>query len=208
MTADCTGLQWSGDDGFQQIRPTFGGRILATIETTGGIPFASVRRGAFAEDEQDSGAMGAPRIRRLIPSPPSSAWRLESLLEGKDGCDLSAADIVISGGLGLGGGENFGKLRLLAARLGAGVGASRAAVAAGLATYSHQVGQTGISVRPAVYMAFGISGAVQHLSGILEAGTIIAVNHDRKAPIHQYSDYSIVADCGAVLDALLRKYDK
>lgn len=206
MTADCTGLQWSEDGRLLQIRPTFGGRRLATIETTGGIPFATVRRGTFAAKEQAPGTIGEPHIRELVPPATTMTWRLESMLEEKDSRDLASADIVLSGGLGLGGVENFGKLRLLAARLGAGLGASRAAVAAGLASYSHQVGQTGMSIRPAVYMAFGISGAVQHLSGIVEAGKIIAVNRDRCAPIHQYSDYSIVADCGAVLDALLQRY--
>lgn len=101
--------------------------------------------------------------------------------------------------------ENFKKLHTLADMLGAAVGASRAAVAAGYAGYAHQVGQTGVSVRPDIYIAFGISGAVQHLSGISGAKKIYAVNHDPKAPIHEYSDFSVIADCTLVLDKLIEK---
>ena len=121
------------------------------------------------------------------------------------GTDLTGANIIVSGGLGMGSRENFKKLHTLADMLGAAVGASRAAVAAGYAGYAHQVGQTGVSVRPDIYIAFGISGAVQHLSGISGAKKIYAVNHDPKAPIHEYSDFSVIADCTLVLDKLIEK---
>lgn len=121
------------------------------------------------------------------------------------GTDLTGANIIVSGGLGMGSRENFKKLHTLADMLGAAVGASRAAVAAGYAGYAHQVGQTGVSVRPDIYIAFGISGAVQHLSGISGAKKIYAVNHDPKAPIHEYADFSVIADCTSVLDKLIEK---
>ena len=100
--------------------------------------------------------------------------------------------------------ENFQRLYTLAERTGAAVGASRAAVAAGFAGYERQVGQTGVSVHPELYVAFGISGAVQHLSGITGAKKIVAVNTDPHAPIHDYSDLSITADCSEVLERLIR----
>ena len=120
--------------------------------------------------------------------------------------ELTGAKIVLSGGIGLGSRENFEKLFTLARLTGAAVGASRAAVAAGYASYMHQVGQTGVSVNPELYIAFGISGAVQHLSGIMGANRIVAVNTDPKAPIHSYCDCSVIADCVEVLDSLILHY--
>ena len=102
--------------------------------------------------------------------------------------------------------ENYAKLYELAELLGAAVGASRAAVAAGYANYSHQVGLTGVSVSPKLYLAFGISGAVQHLSGIMNAEKIVAINNDPKANIHEYSDYSVICDCNEFIDKLIQHY--
>lgn len=174
ITADCTELRWDDEYGLLQIRPTFGGRRIAVNRSLAPPYIATVRRGVFS----------AGGLLRL------------------SGESLDSASLVISGGLGLGGGKNLAALEELAVLTGAALGASRAAVSAGFAPYSRQVGQTGVTVRPSLYLAFGISGAVQHLSGIMEAGKIVAVNADPEAPIHQYADYSLIADAGSALELL------
>lgn len=180
ITADCTELEWSEEHGLLQIRPTYGGRKIAVNCSVSKPYIATVRQGVFGKRGLDVG---------------------DSALE-----TLETARLVFSGGLGLRTKENFGKLALLAEACGAKLGASRAAVAAGFADYNHQVGQTGVSIRPEIYVAFGISGAVQHLSGILGSEKIFAVNTDSKAPIMDYADYALIADAGEVLDALLKKF--
>ena len=205
ITADCTSLEWDGRYGLLQIRPTYGGRKIAVNRSIEKPYIATVRVGCFGKcppetvsdvdtERPDIGESASPieLIRRL------------TCIEQKK--PLEASEIILSGGLGIGSREGFEKLRALAELMGAGVGASRAAVAAGYADYSAQVGQTGVSVHPKLYVAFGISGAVQHLSGILGAEKIVAVNTDPKAPIHDYSNYSVIADCGEVIDALTRHF--
>ena len=177
ITADCTELEWSEEYGLLQIRPTYGGRKIAVNRSVSKPYIATVRQGVFGK-------------RGLAVE--------DTALE-----TLETARLVFSGGLGLRTKENFDKLALLAEKCGAKLGASRAAVAAGFADYNHQVGQTGVSVRPEIYVAFGISGAVQHLSGILGSEKIFAVNTDPKAPIIDYADYTLIADAGEVIDALL-----
>ena len=177
ITADCTELEWSDEHGLLQIRPTYGGRKIAVNRSVSTPYIATVRQGVFGK-------------RGLGLN--------DSALE-----TLETARLVFSGGLGLRTKENFEKLSMLAKVCGAKLGASRAAVAAGFADYNHQVGQTGVSVRPEVYVAFGISGAVQHLSGILGSEKIIAVNTDPKAAIFDYADYSLIADAEEVITTLL-----
>ena len=204
ITADCTALSWAENGTLRQTRPAFGGRKLAHIENTCTPVLATVRKGvfklAFSENAQKANIP-------LIPCREAKhIWTQTRVIEDAVfGTDLTGANIIVSGGLGMGSRENFKKLHTLADMLGAAVGASRAAVAAGYAGYAHQVGQTGVSVRPDIYIAFGISGAVQHLSGISGAKKIYAVNHDPKAPIHEYSDFSVIADCTSVLDKLIEK---
>lgn len=204
ITADCTALSWAADGTLRQTRPAFGGRKLAHIENTVLPVLATVRKGVF-KLECDNIAPNA-QMPLIDCHAHCGAWsRLCTLEDAVSRTDLTDASIIVSGGLGMGSRENFKKLYTLAELTGAAVGASRAAVAAGFADYAHQVGQTGVSVRPDVYLAFGISGAVQHLSGISGAKRIFAVNHDPKAPIHEYADYSVIADCGTVLDMLIEK---
>lgn len=174
ITADCTALEWDERYGLLQIRPTFGGRRIAVNRSLSPPYVATVRRGVFG-----GGA-----------------------ITDEGGDDLETAPLVLSGGMGLGCKEHFDGLFRLAGKTGAEVGASRAAVAAGYVSYDRQIGQTGVSVRPLLYVAFGISGAVQHLSGILNAERVIAVNRDPAAPIHRFSDYSLIADAPEVLSAL------
>ena len=195
ITADCTQLRWDESWGLLQIRPTFGGRKLAVNRSVFCPYIATVRRGVFPYTAPELKGK-KPEICRLpvdVGSPLLKFLGFEERLEHRGG--LETAEIIVSGGLGVGSRENFRQLKELAELLGGELGASRGAVAAGFASYGHQVGQTGVSVRPRVYLAFGISGAVQHLSGILGAGKIIAINHDPRAPIHDYSDFSIIADC-------------
>lgn len=205
ITADCTELKWDDSFGLLQIRPTFGGRKIAVNRSINKPYIATVRRGVFAYRKIWQ-SNETKEIIRVSLTRTEEKIKLLNIPECiKQGKSLTGAGIVLSGGLGLGSRENFDKLYLLAERLDAAVGASRAAVAEGFASYGHQVGQTGVSVRPDVYVAFGISGAVQHLSGIMGAGKIIAVNNDPKAPIHNYSDFSVIADCNAFIEEMLEK---
>lgn len=206
ITADCTELSWSGEKLLRLIRPAFGGKKLAHNENKNNPTLATVRKGVFrylpaSFETSASEKLSCPEVEQY--------WFCQSLAQAaKSRTDLTGAKIILSGGLGMGSKANYEKLYILAEKLGASVGASRAAVAAGYAGYEHQVGQTGVSVRPEIYLAFGISGAVQHLAGISGAKYIYAVNSDPKAPIHEYSDYSVVADCNDVVDKLIELIDK
>ena len=143
---------------------------------------------------------GTVVIQDIAPPKADSAFTLLSTAAEPSGTvDLTAAHIIFSGGMGLRTKENFEKLRLLAQRC-------RAAVAAGFADYCHQVGQTGSTVQPRLYVAFGISGAVQHLSGMIGAKKIVAINTDPKAPIRDYADLFIREDAGKFIDAMLERY--
>ncbi len=201
ITADCTELSWSGERLLRLTRPAFGGKKLAHNENKNNPTLATVRKGVFRYCPADAVELKA---EQLCCPESDKDWFCENLYQAvKSKTDLAGAKIIVSGGLGMGTKANYEKLYILAEKLGASVGASRAAVAAGFAGYEHQVGQTGVSVRPEIYLAFGISGAVQHLAGIGGAKYIYAVNSDPKAPIHEYSDYSVVADCVEVLDKLI-----
>ena len=207
ITADCTSLEWSdrirpSSDTPCIRRPKDGRELLRrrAVHSHG-------TKGRFRCGSTGRQSTGGEIVYVGIDTPPKPHFSLLDIVESQDDePGLSGADIILSGGLGLGSRENFDKLHTLAHLTNASVGASRAAVAAGYASYMHQVGQTGVSVSPRVYVAFGISGAVQHLSGIIGAEKIVAVNTDPKAPIHGYSDYSVIADCGDVLDSLIRLF--
>lgn len=201
ITADCTELSWSGDKLLRLTRPAFGGKKLAHNENKNNPTMATVRKGVFRHVPESF----SPAPAEKLTSPElEQHWLCRSLEQAAlSRTDLTGAKIILSGGLGMGSKANYEKLYVLAEKLGASVGASRAAVAAGYAGYEHQVGQTGVSVRPEIYLAFGISGAVQHLAGISGAKYIYAVNSDPKAPIHEYSDYSVIADCNEVVDRLI-----
>lgn len=202
ITADCTELKWNDGYGLLQIRPTYGGRMMA-VNRSIRLPYiATVRKGTFPcvpYEPQDRGT-----VVRIDPVRCAEEIELKSVIEeAGNRVSLGDAQIILSGGLGIGSRENYARLAHLADLCGAQLGASRAAVAAGYAGYNHQVGQTGVSVSPKIYFAFGISGAVQHLSGILGADQIVAINSDPKAPIHEFSNYSVIADCNAVIEKLI-----
>jgi len=215
LTADCTDLQ-IGDHAdsvtrevhknlLLQIRPAFGGNIIATIVNPRRWPqMATVREG-------------------VMPMPPADASRKGQVIRcpaGLDGFELpltihqthrrekrvnlKAARIIVAGGAGVGSRENFQKIWDLANCLGAAVGGSRAAVDLGFVDHDHQVGQTGTTVRPALYIACGISGAVQHRAGMQESAKILAINSDPQAPIFSVAHYGIVGDLNAVIPKMIK----
>ena len=205
LTADCTGLAMEGDL-LVQTRPAFGGNILAEIVGTGSLPqMATVRPKAMPAPVLDYSRTG-PVKPLAVPKLDLPLRLLRRVCEAP-AQTLTGAQLIVAGGLGAGGREGFAKLSELAGRLGCPLGASRAAVNAGLAPYAAQVGQTGVTVRPKLYLAFGISGAVQHLAGMGASDYIIAVNTDRRAPIFDHADYGVVADSIEVMDLLLKQLE-
>lgn len=217
LTADCTDLQIGPhrdalagkeyESLLYQIRPAFGGNIIATIVNPETRPqMATVREGVMK--------MGTPQEGRggeLVEFNDGIAEELlvTELLESyreEPKVNLKKANVIVSGGAGVGSKENFELIRRLADLLGAEVGASRAAVDAGFVDKAHQVGQTGTTVRPKLYVAAGISGAVQHRAGMQEASKIIAINNDPEAPIFEFAHYGIVGDLNEVIPALIDIY--
>lgn len=200
LTADCTALRLE-EDQLIQTRPAFGNSLMADIRSLSEIQMATVRPGTFRPEPQ---RCDNPVVE-TITYVPAGQVKLRSFSSFSEGKPLSQAEIIVAGGMGVGSKAGFEKLALLAGRLGAGLGASRTAVDAGFAPYRCQVGMTGITVCPRLYLAVGISGAVQHLAGMSGSGKIIAINSDPKAPIFDYADYGVVGDWEAVVDKLLQE---
>lgn len=200
LTADCTALRLEGDT-LIQTRPAFGNSLMADIRSLSSVQMATVRPGTFPPVQIPC---DSPVVEKIVYTP---SEQVELLQFGSftDGKPLTQADIVVAGGMGVGSREGFGKLERLAEKLGAGLGASRTAVDAGFAPYRCQVGMTGVTVCPRVYIAVGISGAVQHLAGMSGSEKVIAINSDPKAPIFDYADFGIVGDWEAVVDKLLKE---
>ena len=193
LTADCTALSLTETGLLKQVRPAFGGNLTAEILCKTARPqMASVRPGVFPEPAPLTGRTCALRPLKLAASPE----RMErlSFTPAESGVSLQGAPVIVTGGKGVGSKKGFEKLEELAALLGGGVGATRSAVDAGWISYPHQIGQTGITVRPRLYLAFGVSGLVQHTVGLSSSGVVVAVNKDRNAPIFACADYGIVAD--------------
>ena len=193
LTADCTALSLTETGLLKQVRPAFGGNLTAEILCKTARPqMASVRPGVFPEPAPLTGRTCALRPLKLAASPE----RMErlSFTPAESGVSLQGAPVIVTGGKGVGSKKGFKKLEELAALLGGGVGATRSAVDAGWISYPHQIGQTGITVRPRLYLAFGVSGLVQHTVGMSSSGVVVAVNKDRNAPIFACADYGIIAD--------------
>lgn len=198
LTADCTALDMDGND-LIQTRPAFGNSLMATIKSLSQIQMATVRLDTYRAVE------GMAETVQIIPEEYAGEEAVKELSFAPftQGKPLSQAETIVAGGMGVGSKEGFQKLEQLAAKLGAGLGASRTAVDAGFAPFRCQIGMTGVTVCPKLYIAVGISGAVQHLAGMSGSGKVIAINSDPKAPIFDYADYGIVGDWERVIDELL-----
>lgn len=211
LTADCTGLDIDQDKKILlQTRPAFGGNIMATIITPNHRPqMATVRHKVFPANTADKKRSGKI-IREQFDGEflSSRAKLLEFMEELESTVNLAEADIIVSGGRGLGGAEKFSILEELAGVLNAAIGASRAAVDSGWKSYSHQVGQTGRTVCPKIYIACGISGQIQHLVGMQSSKIIIAINKDPDAPIFKVATYGIVGDLFQIVPALTKKFQQ
>lgn len=210
LTADCTGLEIEdGSNLLLQIRPAFGGNIMATIKCENYRPqMATVRHHVFEMPVSDPNRQGQIIRERPVMLEEQIATRVLDLIVEKNEVNIAEAKIIVSGGRGLKGPEGFALIHELAEVLGGAVGASRAAVDAGWISYAHQVGQTGRTVRPDLYIACGISGAIQHQAGMRTSKIIVAINKDPEAPIFQIADYGIVGDLYSVVPALTRALKK
>lgn len=212
ITADCTALEIDPKTrDLLQIRPTFGGTQLATIRTPQRRPqMASVRPGVFPKPSKDASRKGEVVIERVEVKRRTRLASMAKRIE-KDIADLppvESSDVVVAGGRGLGSAEGFKLLVELAKLLGGTVAASLMAVRAGWAPHSRQVGQTGKTIRPRLYIAVGISGAIQHMMGITEAKTVIAINPDPNAPIMENADYAVVGDYKEIIPLLVEELKK
>jgi len=212
LTADCTSLDIDEESGnVSWTRPAFGGNLMATILCPDRRPqIGTVRPGVFKKGVPDNSS--SVNVIRENISPPAEASRVKLLEIIKETAGeqikLEDAEIIVSGGRGLGKAENFSYIKELADVLGGAVGASRAAVDAGWISHAHQVGQTGKTVGPKIYIACGISGAIQHLAGMSGSDIIFAINKDPDAPIFDVADYGIVGDIFEVLPALIDEIKK
>ncbi len=211
LTADCTGLDIDPEKKLLlQTRPTFGGNIMATIICPNKRPqMSTVRPRVFKRGALDPNRKGEIIKLDFDKERITSRTKLLHFVEDiTEKIKLEDADIIVSGGRGLGKAENFKLIEELASCLGAAVGASRATVDAGWIPYSHQVGQTGKTVCPKLYVACGISGAVQHLAGMQTSDCIIAINNDPNAPIFEVANFGVVGDLFKVIPLLVEKLKK
>jgi electron transfer flavoprotein alpha subunit len=208
LTADCTGLDIDeGERLLLQTRPAFGGNIMATIVCPSHRPqMSTVRPGVMQAPQPDPDRQGTvERVPVEIGQDDLNVQILEVVKEARKRVNLEDAKIIVSGGRGLGGPEGFGLIQQLADALGGEVGSSRAAVDAGWIDHDHQVGQTGKTVHPNLYVACGISGAIQHQAGMKEASFIVAINKDPSAPIFQIADVGIVGDLYTVIPEIVKQ---
>ena len=219
LTADCTDLQIGDyedkktgerfENVLQQIRPAFGGNIIATIVNARNWPqMATVREGVMkpwsGEDGRGKGEEGAVVRHDSRLAGVEIPTEVVEIVRRTSSVNLKGSRIIVAGGAGVGSKENFSLLHELASALGGAVGGSRAAVDLGYCEHERQIGQTGVTVRPALMISCGISGAVQHLAGMKDSAKIIAINTDRDAPIFKVAHYGIVGDLNVVVPKLVK----
>ena len=206
LVADGTDLVVDGGT-VKVTRPVYASKLLATVFVTGGMQIITLRNRAFPQAESTGGSGSAEWVDTAVAE--SDIPTKVTGFAGKEGTiSLTDANIIVSGGRGVGGPEGFAPVQELANVLGAALGASRAAVDAGWIPYEHQVGQTGKTVSPDLYIANGISGAIQHQAGMRTSKVIVAINKDPEAPIFKLAQYGIVGDLFEVLPALTAEFKK
>lgn len=209
LTADCTELGVDSETRLVKwTRPAFGGNLMATILCPDHRPqIGTVRPGVFKKPEEDTGRKGEIIHETVEFGLDEIRTRIVEVITEAGGADvnLEEAEIIVSGGRGVGGPEGFEVLKELADEIGAQIGASRAAVDSGWISSLHQVGQTGKSVGPKIYIACGISGAIQHVAGMSSSDVIIAINKDPDAPIFNIADYGIVGDLFEIIPELTKR---
>ncbi len=188
------------------IRPIYAGNALATVQSSDKVKVITVRAASFDPVAAEGGHASIEDV--AVADAPDGSRYVGSELSKSERPELTAARVVVSGGRGMGNGENFSLLEPIADRLGAAMGASRAAVDAGYVPNDYQVGQTGKIVAPELYLAVGISGAIQHLAGMKDSKVIVAINKDEEAPIFQVADYGLVADLFTALPDLKAELER
>ena len=211
LTADCTGLDVDAESGnVAWTRPAFGGNLMATILCPDHRPqIGTVRPGVFKKGEAGEAKAEIIKEDIHVDAADIRTQILELIKEeGGETVDLEGAEIIVSGGRGVGGPEGYAPIKELADLLGGVVGASRAAVDAGWIAHAHQVGQTGKTVGPKLYIACGISGAIQHVAGMSGADCIVAINKDPDAPIFDIADYGVVGSLFEVLPVMVDEIKK
>jgi Electron transfer flavoprotein, alpha subunit len=221
LTADCTSLE-IGDheekkenktykDLLYQIRPAFGGNIVATIINPDNRPqMATVREGVMKKEILDANYKGETvkhDVAQYVSAADFAVSVIERHMEASK-VNIKGSPIIVAGGYGMGSAEGFKLLHELANTIGAEVGASRAAVDAGFCEHERQIGQTGVTVRPKLYIACGISGQIQHIAGMQESSMIIAINNDPNAPINSIADYVITGEAEQVIPKMIKYYKK
>lgn len=202
LAADCTELA-AKNDSLIATRPVLVGNLTATIEFGPARPqIATIRRRVFSAPEVDADRRGDITSVPAVLSEADIPTKVEGVTEAGGQVSLTDANIIVSGGRGVGGPEGFARVQELADTLGGALGASRVAVDSGWIPYAHQVGQTGKTVQPDLYIACGISGAIQHLAGMKNSKVIVAINKDPDAPIFKFAHYGIVGDLFEIVPAL------
>jgi electron transfer flavoprotein alpha subunit len=211
LTADCTGLEIDPETKYlKQTRPAFGGNIMATILDYPNYrpQMSTVRPKVFPMPPRDDSRKGEIIRETLQMTEDQVRMKIVEFIKGAETVNLVDAEIIVSAGRGVGSPEGFKPIRELAEALGAAVGASRAAVDSGWVPYEHQVGQTGRTVRPKIYIACGISGSIQHQAGMKTSDIIVAINKDPEAPIFKIATYGVVGDLFTVLPMLKEEFKK
>ncbi len=204
VASDVDRLEWTGS-ALRARRPVYSGKVFAAVDITGSPAIATTRINAFPAEESGG---GAAEIVEISTSSDSKTKVVETKVSAADEMSIAEADIIVTGGRGLKEGANFSLIRDLAHAIGGAVGASRATVDAGWIDHQHQVGQTGRVVGPNLYIAAGVSGAIQHLAGMSSSKHIVAINKDPEAPIFRIADLGVVGDLFTILPALTEEVKK